>query len=207
MSRIIIGMAGGTGSGKTTLAERISKAFSGDALLLSMDCYYKDNSHLPFDERVKTNYDHPNAYDIPLIVEHIKALRDGKSISHPTYDFSQHVRGEKWVDMDSASVIIVEGILVFAIPEIVELLDIKIFVDTDADVRILRRITRDVNERGRSLDSVVRQYLTTVKPMHEHFVEPSKRLADVIVPEGGHNHVAYNMIVNSIHRKIKGEDV
>ncbi len=205
MQRIVIGMAGGTGSGKTTLAERISRAFGGDALLLSMDCYYKDNSHLAFEERVKTNYDHPDAYDIPLIVEHIKALKDGKHIDHPTYDFSQHVRGEKWVGLDSARVIIVEGILVFAIKEIVDLLDIKIFVDTDADVRILRRITRDVNERGRDLNSVVRQYLTTVKPMHEHFVEPSKRMADVIVPEGGHNDVAYSMIVNAIHRKIMSE--
>lgn len=207
MNRIVIGMAGGTGSGKTTLAERVSNAFGGDAVLVSMDCYYKDNSNLPFEERAKTNYDHPDAYDVQLVVEHIKALKEGKSISHPTYDFSQHKRGDEWIEQDSASVIIVEGILVFAIQEIVDLLDIKIFVDTDADVRIVRRIMRDVKERGRNLDSVVRQYLTTVKPMHEHFVEPSKRKADVIVPEGGHNNVAYSMIVNAIHRKVNGEDV
>lgn len=205
MDHIVIGISGGTGSGKTTLAKRISKAFGGDALLVSMDCYYKDHNSLPFEERAKTNYDHPDAYDVELITDHIKALRRGESIMHPTYDFTKHLRCEEWEKADSAKVIIVEGILVFAIPEIVELLDIKIFVDTDADVRIVRRITRDVKDRGRSLDSVIKQYLTTVKPMHEHFVEPSKRLADVIVPEGGHNEVAYNMIVNAIHRKINNE--
>lgn len=205
MDHIVIGISGGTGSGKTTLAKRISKAFGGDALLVSMDCYYKDHNSLPFEERAKTNYDHPDAYDVELITDHIKALRRGESIMHPTYDFTKHLRCEEWERADSAKVIIVEGILVFAIPEIVELLDIKIFVDTDADVRIVRRITRDVKERGRNLDSVIKQYLTTVKPMHEHFVEPSKRLADVIVPEGGHNEVAYNMIVNAIHRKINNE--
>lgn len=202
MERIIIGMAGGTGSGKTTLAERVSKAIGVDALLLSMDCYYKSNAELPFEERAKTNYDHPDAYDVDLIVQHIKDLKEGKSIMHPTYDFSQHLRGEEWVREESASVIIVEGILVFAIPQIEELCDIKIFVDTDADVRIVRRIMRDVNERGRNLNGVVNQYLTTVKPMHEHFVEPSKRKADIIVPQGGHNDVAYAMIVDAIHRKI-----
>lgn len=206
MERIIIGIAGGTGSGKTTLAERISKAFGGDALLLSMDCYYKDNGNLPFEQRAKTNYDHPDAYDVELLMKHITALKNGETIMHPTYDFANHRRGEEWVKAQSASVIIVEGILVFAIPEIVELFDVKIFVDTDADVRIVRRIVRDVKERGRNLDSVVKQYLTTVKPMHEHFVEPSKRLADVIVPEGGRNEVAYSMIVNAIHRKINSKN-
>lgn len=202
MKRLTIGFCGGTGSGKTTLADRVINAVGGDAVLVSMDCYYKDNKHLPFEERVKINYDHPNAFDTDLLISHIKDLKEGKSIVRPTYDFSRHVRAEEWAKLDSAKVIIVEGILLFECKELVDMLDIKIFVDTDADVRILRRLVRDVKERGRNLDSVVNQYLTTVKPMHERFVEPSKRLADVIVPEGGHNDVAFNMIIDTIKRKI-----
>lgn len=202
MKRLTIGFCGGTGSGKTTLADRVINAVGGDAVLVSMDCYYKDNKHLPFEERVKINYDHPNAFDTDLLISHIKDLKEGKSIVRPTYDFSRHVRAEEWATLDSAKVIIVEGILLFECKELVDMLDIKIFVDTDADVRILRRLVRDVKERGRNLDSVVNQYLTTVKPMHERFVEPSKRLADVIVPEGGHNDVAFNMIIDTIKRKI-----
>ena len=202
--RLVIGLCGGTGSGKTTLAKRLHDALGGDALLLSMDCYYKNNPDMPYEERAKINYDHPNAFDVDLMLEQLRALKAGETITHPTYDFSQHLRSDVWEVAESKKVIIVEGILLFAVPEIVDELDIKIFVDTDADVRILRRILRDVNERGRSLDSVVKQYLTTVKPMHEHFIEPSKRFADVIVPEGGHNEVAFRMIVDAIRKKLNG---
>ena len=206
MEHLVIGICGGTGSGKTTLAKRIFKKFKEDSVHLSMDCYYKDNAHLSFEERSKINYDHPKAFDSDLLISHIKDLKEDKSIMHPTYDFSNHVRGEEWLKLDSAKVIVVEGILLFENQDLVDMLDIKIFVDTDADVRILRRLVRDVKERGRNLDSVVKQYLTTVKPMHERFVEPSKRLADVIVPVGGHNDVAFNMIINTIKRKIAEQE-
>ena len=202
MERLIIGFCGGTASGKTTLAKRVIEAVGGDGVLVSMDCYYSDNKHMPFEERAKINYDHPNAFDTDLLISHLKDLKEGKSILHPTYDFSNHVRGEKWVQLDSAKVIIVEGILLFENQALVDMLDIKIFVDTDADVRILRRLVRDVKERGRNMDSVVDQYLNTVKPMHERFVEPSKRVADIIVPEGGHNDVAFNMIISTLLKKI-----
>ncbi len=202
MDRIVIGLCGGTGSGKTTLANRIYKAFGDEALLLGMDCYYKDNPNMPYEERVKINYDHPNAFDTDLFVTHLEMLRRGERIVHPTYDFTKHLRSDKWVETESKRVIITEGILLFEDKRIVDNLNIKIFVDTDADVRILRRILRDVKERGRSLDSVVKQYLTTVKPMHEMFIEPSKRVADIIVPEGGHNEVAFDMIFSAILKKI-----
>ncbi len=202
MDRIVIGLCGGTGSGKTTLANRIYKAFGDDALLLGMDCYYKNNPDMPYEERVKINYDHPNAFDTDLFVTHLEMLRRGEKIIHPTYDFTKYLRADKWIETESKRVIITEGLLLFENKRIVDNLDIKIFVDTDADVRILRRILRDVKERGRSLDSVVKQYLTTVKPMHEMFIEPSKRVADVIVPEGGHNEVAFDMIFSVILKKI-----
>ncbi|MBR5174282.1 MAG: uridine kinase, partial [Clostridia bacterium] len=169
---------------------------------LSMDFYYTDNRDMPFEERAKINYDHPNAFDTELLISHLKDLKEGKSIVHPTYDYANHVRSDKWVELDSAKVIIVEGILLFENKELVDMMDIKIFVDTDADVRILRRLLRDVKERGRNMDSVIKQYLTTVKPMHERFVEPSKRVADIIVPEGGHNDVAFNMIISTLLKKI-----
>lgn len=201
MDRIVIGLCGGTGSGKTTLANRIYKAFGDDALLLGMDCYYKNNPDMPYEDRVKINY-HPNAFDTDLFVTHLEMLRRGEKIIHPTYDFTKYLRADKWIETESKRVIITEGLLLFENKRIVDNLDIKIFVDTDADVRILRRILRDVKERGRSLDSVVKQYLTTVKPMHEMFIEPSKRVADVIVPEGGHNEVAFDMIFSAILKKI-----
>ena len=203
MEHLIIGICGGTGSGKTTLAEKIYNALKDDALLISMDCYYKNNSHLPFDERVKTNYDHPNAFDSDLLVSHLIDLKCDRAIDYPTYDFTTHSRKDEWIHANPKKVIIVEGIMLFTIPEIVKLLDIKIFVDTDADVRILRRILRDVKERGRSLDSVVEQYVNTVKPMHESYIEPFKRYSDVIVPEGGYNQNAFDMIVSTIVDKIK----
>jgi len=206
MERLIIGFCGGTGSGKTTLAERVIKAVGGDGVLVSMDYYYSDHREMPLEERAKINYDHPNAFDTDLLISHLKDLKAGKSIVHPTYDYANHARSEKWVKLDSAKVIIVEGILLFENKDLVDMLDIKIFVDTDADVRILRRLCRDVKERGRNMDSVVNQYLTTVKPMHERFVEPSKRVADIIVPVGGHNDVAFNMIISTILKRIKEQE-
>ena len=152
MERLIIGFCGGTGSGKTTLAERVIKAVGGDGVLVSMDCYYTDHKDMPFEERAAINYDHPNAFDTDLLISHLKDLKEGKSIMHPTYDFSNHLRGEEWVKLESAKVIIVEGILLFENKDLTDMMDIKIFVDTDADVRILRRLLRDVKERGRSLD-------------------------------------------------------
>lgn len=202
MERLIIGFCGGTGSGKTTLAERVIKAVGGDGVLVNMDCYYADNPHLPFEERVKVNYDHPDSIDTDLLITHLKALKEGNSVMRPTYDFTRHLRSDEWVRLDSAKVIIVEGILLFENQELLELLNVKIFVDTDADVRVLRRLVRDVSERGRSIEGVIKQYLTTVKPMHERFVEPYRRKADIIVPEGGHNDVAFNMIIDTIKRKI-----
>ena len=206
MERLIIGFCGGTGSGKTTLAERVIKAVGGDGVLVSMDYYYSDHREMPLEERAKINYDHPNAFDTDLLISHLKDLKAGKSIVHPTYDYANHARSDKWVELDSAKVIIVEGILLFENKDLVDMLDIKIFVDTDADVRILRRLCRDVKERGRNMDSVVNQYLTTVKPMHERFVEPSKRVADIIVPVGGHNDVAFNMIISTILKRIKEQE-
>ena len=204
MEHLVIGICGGTGSGKTTLAIKIHEALKDDSLLISMDSYYKNNAHLPFEERIKTNYDHPDAFDSDLLVSHIKDLKADKEIDYPTYDFTTHLRGDKWIHAQSKKVIIIEGIMLFAVPEIVELLDYKIFVDTDADVRILRRMLRDVKERGRSLDSVANQYLNTVKPMHEAYIEPfKKRYSDIIVPEGGYNKNAFDMIVSTIVDKIK----
>ncbi len=204
MNHLIIGICGGTGSGKTTLAQKIYSALKEDALLISMDCYYKHNGHLPFEDRIKTNYDHPSAFDSELLVSHVKQLKEGKSVLCPTYDFTKHLRGEEQIFIQSKKVIILEGIMLFAIPEIVELLDYKIFVDTDADVRILRRMIRDVKERGRSLDSVAEQYLATVKPMHEAYIEPFKKThSDIIVPEGGYNKIAFDMIVSTIVEKLK----
>ena len=192
---ITIGIAGGTGSGKTTITRRILDEFGGDVSVLYHDNYYKRHDDIPFPERKKLNYDHPNAFATPLLVQHLDALRAGQAIECPTYDYTVHNRAAETITVTPAKVIVVEGILIFAEPELRERLDIKLFVDTDADVRILRRIVRDGKERGRTLDSVVNQYLTTVKPMHEQFVEPSKRKADLIVPEGGHNLVALELLI------------
>lgn len=195
---IVIGIAGGTGSGKTTLIDRIKKEFNDEITILSHDFYYKENSHLPFEEREKLNYDHPNSFDTSLMVEHIKRLKEGKAVERPVYDFVIHNRRTETVKVEPAKVIIVEGILIFENKDLLELFDIKVFIDTDADVRIIRRILRDVRERGRNLDSVINQYLTTVKLMHEEFVEPSKKNADIIIPEGGYNIVALQMLNDRI---------
>ena len=196
--RILIGIAGGSGSGKTTLAANIVSHFGDRIALVRHDDYYRSQSDIPLEERIKTNYDHPDAFDTELLTAHLDALKAGMDIDCPVYDYKIHNRSDKTRRVNSASVILLEGILIFENPAILERLDMKIFVDTDADVRIVRRIIRDVEERGRSLDSVVTQYLTTVKPMHEAFVEPSKKKADIIIPEGGKNPVAFGMIIDKI---------
>ena len=195
---IVIGIAGGTGSGKTTLVKALINRFGDDISVLSHDNYYKRHDDLTYEERTKLNYDHPDAFDTELLIEDLKKLRRGETIHCPTYDYTIHDRAEKTVTVKPSRVIIVEGLLIFQSQELCDLMDIKIYVDTDADVRILRRIVRDVRDRGRSLESVVNQYLTTVKPMHEQFVEPSKRKADIIIPEGGHNQVALDMVLERV---------
>ena len=196
--RIIIGIAGGSGSGKTTLAANIASHFGGRLSILRHDDYYKSQKSLTLEERAKLNYDHPFAFDTELLIKHIDALKAGEDIECPIYDYSMHDRSEKTRKVISTNVILLEGILIFENKELLSRLDMKIYVDTDADVRILRRILRDVNERGRTLDSVITQYLTTVKPMHDSFVEPCKKNADIIIPEGGMNPVAYEIIINKI---------
>ena len=195
---IFIGIAGGTGSGKTTLTEHIKKKFGDEVSVLYHDNYYREQIGVPFEVRCRQNYDHPDAFETDLMVRHIKALKAGIPIQCPVYSYSEHNRTMQTQEIRPTSVVIVEGLLIFQDPELRELMDIKIFVDTDADVRILRRILRDVKERGRTIESVVEQYLTTVKPMHEQFIEPSKRFANIIVPEGGHNLVALDMIMQRI---------
>lgn len=201
---ITIGIAGGTGSGKTTITRRIIQEFGGDVSVVYHDNYYKRHDDLTYEERTKLNYDHPNAFDTPLLIEHLEALKAGKPVECPVYDYTVHNRSEKTVTICPAKVIVVEGILIFAEPELCRRMDIKIFVDTDADVRILRRILRDTRDRGRDLESIVTQYLTTVKPMHELFVEPSKRNADIIIPEGGHNQVAVDFVMERIRAHVEG---
>ena len=203
MNTILIGIAGGTGSGKTTLANRLVESFGSDEVsILRHDNYYKRHDEMAYEERCKLNYDHPDAFDTELLEEHIRALKDGRKVQMPVYDYTVHNRSDATVEVNPAPVIVLEGILIFAETRLCELMDIKVFVDTDADVRILRRIIRDVNQRGRSLDSVIDQYLTTVKPMHEQFVEPSKRRADIIIPEGGENKVALDMLIERVRKHL-----
>ena len=195
---MVIGIAGGTGSGKTTITRRLIQAFGEEVSVVHHDNYYKAHHDMPFEERSKLNYDHPNAFDTDLMLEHLRQLKQGKSILCPVYDYSIHDQTDKTMLIRPTRVIIVEGILIYESLELCREMDIKIYVDTDADVRILRRIVRDVRDRGRSLDSVIDQYLNTVKPMHEQFVEPSKRRADVIIPQGGHNQVALEMVIERV---------
>ena len=204
MSTFIIGIAGGSGSGKTTLANNIARHFGDKISLLRHDDYYKAQSDVPTSERAKMNYDHPNAFDTSLLISHLDALKQGKTINSPIYDYTVHDRSHEHRRVESREVVVLEGILIFENPEILKRLDMKVFVDTDADVRIIRRIRRDVKKRGRSLDSVIDQYLSTVKPMHEAFVEPSKKHADIIIPEGGKNPVAYGMITDKIEKHLRG---
>ena len=199
---LVIGIAGGTGSGKTTLMNNLIQRFEGSVTVLSHDNYYRRNDHLTYEERCKINYDEPAALETDLMARHLDALRHGQTIQCPVYDFAQHNRSDETITISPKSVIIVEGILIFENQELRDLMDIKIFVDTDADVRLCRRIKRDVNKRGRSLESVLTQYQQTVKPMHEKYVEPSKKYADIVVPEGGKNQVALDMIMLRIQKHL-----
>ena len=199
---MMIGIAGGTGSGKTTITQNIKQHFDRNVTVIYHDNYYKAHHDLSYEERARLNYDHPNAFDTDLMIQHLKDLKEGKSIECPVYDYTIHDRSDMTVTIHPTKIILIEGILIFAFPELREQMDIKLYVDTDADVRILRRIQRDVKERARSLDSVINQYLQTVKPMHETFVEPSKRYADIIIPEGGRNKVALDMVIGLIHHRL-----
>ena len=200
---LVIGIAGGTGSGKTTLMKNLIETFGDVVTVLSHDNYYHRRDLMPFEERCKLNYDEPAALETELMVRHLQALRSGQAIDCPVYDFSAHNRSDETVRIEPRQVIIVEGILIFENEALRDLMDIRIFVDTDADVRLCRRIKRDVRDRGRTLESVIEQYQTTVKPMHEKYVEPSKRFAHVVVPEGGKNYVALDMIMGRIRRHLE----
>ena len=207
MRTIIIGIAGGSGSGKTTLSRRLRERFGANEItVINHDSYYKRHDELTYEERCKLNYDHPDSFDTALLVEHLQRLRAGEAVEVPVYDYTIHNRSDKTETACPAPVILVDGILIFAAPELCELMDLKVYVDTDADVRILRRLVRDVKERGRTLDSVVTQYLTTVKPMHEQFVEPSKRKADLIVPEGGRNNMALSLLIEWVATHLQGAE-
>jgi uridine kinase len=199
MKPVLIGIAGGTGSGKSTVAQEIYNALSSENIgIIAQDSYYKDQTELSIEERCKTNYDHPDAFDTPLLIKHLKSLLEWKPIEKPVYDFSIHNRKKETIRVEPRHIIILEGILILSEPQIRDLLDIKIFVDTDADVRIVRRLQRDIEERGRTMDSVINQYLNIVRPMHLQFVEPTKRYADIIIPEGGYNKVAIDIMSTKV---------
>lgn len=199
---LVIGIAGGSGSGKTTLMRKLIEQFGDVITVLSHDNYYKRHDNLTYEERCKLNYDEPDAFDTSLMVYQLDCLRHGEPIDCPVYDFTVHNRSSQTIRVVPSKVIIVEGILIFENQALRDLMDIRIFVDTDADIRICRRIKRDVNKRGRTLESVIQQYLETVKPMHEKYVEPSKKYADIVVPEGGKNAVALDLIMGRIQRHL-----
>lgn len=201
---IVIGIAGGTCSGKSTLIGRLKEEFGEAITMISHDYYYKAHDEMPFEERCKLNYDHPDSFETNLMLQHIEMLKNWQSVDVPIYDYTIHNRSKKTMTIKPSKVIVIEGILIFENKELRNMCDIKVFVDADADVRIIRRILRDAEERGRSLESVITQYTTTVKPMHEQFVEPSKKYADIIVPQGGHNNVAFQMLTHRI-RALLGE--
>ena len=204
MEVTVIGVAGGTGSGKSTLVKRLQEAFKDDDVAtLCHDYYYKAHSELTYEERTKLNYDHPQAFDTDMLVEHVRALKNNVPVEHPVYSFVDHNRLPERVRVKPSRVLRIDGILIFENKELRDLMDIKVFVDTDADIRLARRIMRDVCERGRTMESVITQYTCTVKPMHEEFVEPSKKYADVIIPEGGFNSVAVKMLIRNIRSLIE----
>lgn len=196
---IVIGVAGASGSGKSSVSKRILEIFSEMSILvLQQDFYYKDQTHLPFEERLKTNYDHPLAFDNDLFIEHLEKLMKSETIDKPVYDFANHTRSTETIHQEPRDVIIVEGILILDDKRVRNLLDIKIYVDTDSDICLARRILRDINERGRTVDSVINQYVEVVKPMFHQFVEPTKRYADIIIPEGGYNQVAIDLLATKV---------
>ncbi len=197
---VIVGIAGGTGSGKTTLARRIQEGVGDNSTLLQHDWYYYDQSDVPMEQRAKVNFDHPESLDNELLVEHLTELKAGEAIEVPQYDFTRHTRLEETVGVEPTPVVVVEGILLFAVPELRERFDIKLYVDTDSDIRAFRRIRRDIRERGRDFESIRAQYYETVRPMHLEFVEPSKRWADIIIPEGGNNFIALDVIIERLKR-------
>jgi uridine kinase len=201
MKPILIGIAGGSASGKSSIAQRLKNEYSltNSVVIIRQDDYYKDQSHLTMEERVKTNYDHPLAFDNELLIQHLNALMNGETIEKPTYDYTVHNRSKVTETIKPCDVIVLEGLFVLESESLRDLLDMKIFVDTDADLRFIRRMVRDVKERGRSLDSVVSQYTTTVRVMHDLFIEPSKRYANLIIPEGGHNEVAIDLLTTKIN--------
>lgn len=205
MNRLLIGIAGGSGSGKTTLIEKLKERFGDDVSVLHLDNYYKSNAELPLEQRKKLNYDHPKAFDMTLLVEHLQALKKGEPVESPIYDFNCCIRREETELIQPKHVILVEGIMLLTDRKVRDLLDIKIYVDTDSDVRLLRRIKRDVTRWGRSLDDVIDRYLTVIKPMHEEFVEPSKHFADLIVLEGGENQVATDVLISKIRIHLEAE--
>ena len=198
----IVGIAGGSASGKTTIVNNIKELFQNDIELISHDNYYLSNDDKTMEERVKLNYDHPSSFDTDKMIEDVKKLKEGEIIYRPVYDYTQHTRAKEVVEVHPKKVIILEGILILEDPRLRDLMDIKVFVDTDADERLMRRILRDTQERGRTVESVLNQYVTTVKPMHEQFVEPSKKYAHIIIPEGGSNHVAVDLLTTKIKRII-----
>ena len=204
---LIIGVAGGSGSGKTTVVNTISKTLGANKhLLLQHDSYYRDLKHLPFEERIKQNFDHPASLETELLIRHINALSEGYPIEVPQYDFANHIRKEQTTSVTPKEVILVDGILIFSEPELLELMDVKIFVDTDDDIRLLRRLKRDISERGRSVENVMEQYQKFVRPMHLEVVQPSKRYADVIIPRGGKNKVALDMVLALINEKLSNRE-
>ena len=202
---LVVGIAGGSGGGKTTLTNNLVSRFGDKVCIVHHDNYYRAHDDLTYDERAKLNYDEPEAFETEMMVEHLRLLKQGRSIHCPVYDFTVHNRSGETMLIEPRPVILVEGILIFAVPELCELMDIKVFVDTDADVRLARRVLRDVEKRGRTVRSVVDQWQATVKPMHEKYVEPSKKNADIIVPEGGRNRVALDLIIGHIQRHLDGQ--
>ena len=201
---IIIGIAGGSASGKTTVVSKIMDTFGDQLSLIALDSYYRDRSDLTYDERCKINYDHPASLDFDLLIENVKQLKNGHDVDIPVYDFAIYNRVPQVERVEARRIIVVEGILIFAIPELRKLFDIKVFVDADADVRMMRRLKRDMQERGRSFESVEKQYFETVRPMHFDFIEPSKQYADIIIPRGGSNHVAINMLTAKVKDLLDG---
>jgi uridine kinase len=196
---LVIGICGGTGSGKTTIANRIIASLSPESvLIIQQDHYYKDFPDLPLESRARQNFDHPNSFDTPLLVEHVRLLKSGQAVDRPVYDFTKHARASTTTRLNPSPAIILEGILIFENKQLRDLMDVKIFVDTEADLRFIRRLRRDILERNRTVESVIEQYLSTVRPMHMEFVEPSKRHADVIIPEGGHNEVGIDLVTQKI---------